>query len=325
MGTPPTMPQRSVAIASSERVEPFRGEDHGGAVNDAEQSADNHASAMVERHLDAEPVSFSRPHTLADEIGVVEDVAVAKGGALRRTGRARGELNVDGIRVLLRCRAGREFDAVAGLGAGGHFIEADEARSIGTDADQPAQRGCASGSELPRRACGDFGHQVAEHGDVVAGPECGGADETGALDFVEGVFEFPDAVAGVDVDQDQPRFRGGELSDHPFGIVGGPDADALAGLQAEGDKTGGEFVDLAAKLSVGPANVLVTDDEGFTLSEAFRCRVEGRADSGLNQRGGGGAPDVAHGDWHGRSSPVTFQEDSILMRTSQSRTERMSP
>ena len=238
---------------------------------------------MVKWHLDAELVPFPRPHTLADEIGVVEDVAVAEGGALRRTGRARGELNVYGIRVLLRRRAGGEFGAMAGLGAGGHLIEADEARGIGTDADQPAQRRCASGSQLPRRTCGDFGHQVVEHRDIIAGPECGGADEAGALDFVEGVFEFPDAVAGVDVDQNQARFRGGELSDDPFGIVGGPDADALAGLQAEGDKTGGEFVDLAAELGVGPANVLVADDKGFIVSEAFRCRVEGRADSGLDK------------------------------------------
>jgi hypothetical protein len=49
---------------------------------------------------------------------------------------------------------------------------------------------------LSRRAVGDFGHQIAEHGDVVAGPERGGADEASALDFVEGVFEFTDAVAG---------------------------------------------------------------------------------------------------------------------------------
>ena len=183
---------------------------------------------------------------------------------------------------------------MAKIGAGSHFIEADEARGVGTDADQPAQRRCASGTELSRRACGDFGHQVAEHGDVIAGPECGGADEAGTLDFVEGVFEFPDAVAGVNVDQDQPRFRAGELGDYPFGIIGGPDADALAGLQTEGDKTGSEFVDLA-ELSVGPANVLVADDEGFTVSEAFRCRVEGRADSGLYQWRAGDAADAAGG------------------------------
>ena len=97
-----------------ERVEPLRGEDHGGAVDDAQQCADDHAAAMIERHLDAEPVPFHGPHTLADEIGVVEDVAMAEGGALRRTGRARGELDVDGIRVLLRRRTGGEFGAVAG-------------------------------------------------------------------------------------------------------------------------------------------------------------------------------------------------------------------
>jgi hypothetical protein len=164
---------------------------------------------------------------------------------------------------------------------------------------------------LSRRAVGDFGHQIAEHGDVVAGPERGGADEASALDFVEGVFEFTDAVARVDVDQDQPRFRGGELSDNPFGIVGGPDADALTGLQAEGDKAGGEFVDLAAELSVGPTNVLVADDKGFMVSEAFGSRVEGGADRGLDQRHGGGAPDVAHGNGHSRSSPGIFQEDSM--------------
>jgi hypothetical protein len=81
---------------------------------------------------------------------------------------------------------------------------------------------------------------------------------------------------------------------------------ALAGLQTEGDKTSGEFVDLAAELSVGPANVLMANDEGFMVSEAFRYRVESRADSGLDQRRGGGATDVAHGDWHDRFPPRYF-------------------
>ena len=92
--------------------------------------------------------------------------------------------------------------------------------------------------------------------------------------------------------------------------------NSLAGLQAEGDKTRGEFIDLAAKLSKGPANVLMADDEGFMVSEAFRSRIEGGADRGLYQRHGGGAPDVAHGGWHGRSSPGIFQEDSTCRRKS---------
>src|SRR5262245_29402163 len=78
-----------------ERVEAFGGIDHGRAVHGAGQIAHHHVEAMIERHGNAEAVAFTQAHGEADEIGVVEDVAVGERGALGQAGGAAGELDVD--------------------------------------------------------------------------------------------------------------------------------------------------------------------------------------------------------------------------------------
>ena len=92
------------------RVEAGRRDHHGGAVGGAREVAHHHAEAVVERHRDADPVLLGVAADLADEVAVVEDVAVAQRGALGVARGARGVLDVDrvlGTQRRLASRRGR--------------------------------------------------------------------------------------------------------------------------------------------------------------------------------------------------------------------------
>src|SRR5512145_2320754 len=49
-------------------------------VRSAGEIAHHHAEAMIKRHRNQQPVAFAQAHGEADEIGVVEDVAVGERG-----------------------------------------------------------------------------------------------------------------------------------------------------------------------------------------------------------------------------------------------------
>ncbi len=74
-----------------------RGQNHRRAVRDADEVAEHHAEAMIERHGNAQPVAMCEAHPLANEEGVVEDVVVRKHRALRETRRAGGVLDVNDV------------------------------------------------------------------------------------------------------------------------------------------------------------------------------------------------------------------------------------
>ena len=92
-------------------------------------------------------------------------------------------------------------------------------------------------------------HQIVGDLEVVRGLERRRQDQRLALDLVHRVFELGAPVGRVDVDQHQPRLGGGELRQGPFGMVGRPDADAIAALQPERQQAGREIVDPAAEFA----------------------------------------------------------------------------
>ena len=113
--------------------------------------------------------------------------------------------------------------------------------------------------------------------------------------LLRGVFEFGEAVGRVDGDEDEAGAGGGELGDDPLGVVGGPDADAVAGGEAECEEAGGEFVGLFGEFAPGPADGLRGCDEGGAVAGAFDEAVEMAADGFADERLPGGAAGVA--DW----------------------------
>ncbi len=111
-------------------------------------------------------------------------------------------------------------------------------------------------SRAAAAAAGGAAAQLAQHGEIVAGLEAGGGDQGPAADLVERVLELVGAVGRVDVDQDQAGLGGGELGDHPLRVVGRPDADPVAGLEAQRQQPARQAIRLALELAVGVARAL---------------------------------------------------------------------
>jgi hypothetical protein len=183
------------------------------------------------------------PKRLADEIAVVKEVVVSERGALGRSGRTTGELDVDRVVELQLGLQLGQHPAMLLPAHAEHVIEADIARRLATaDADQGRERRHAPGAHLPGGSALDLGHQLAQHAEIVAGLEALGGDQRLASNLVERVLELVGPIRGVDVDQDETGLGRRELGDHPLGVVRRPDADAVARRQAERQEPGGERV-----------------------------------------------------------------------------------
>ncbi len=176
----------------------------------------------------------------------------------------------------------------------GHVGKAEKAALfVVADADQRGQMRQPLRLQAARRAAVDLGRELAQHADIVAGLERIGGDQRLAADLVERVFELGQPVGRVDVDQDQAGLGGGELGDHPFGIVRRPDADAIAGRKPEREQAGGERVDPRLQCGIGPANILVAHDQRVAVAPARRRPVEMHANRVADQRRGRDAVAVA--------------------------------
>ena len=139
--------------------------------------------------------------------------------------------------------------------------------------DQPAKLGI--GLDVERAiACRQLRDQLGQHLDIVAGLEGRCRDQRAAADFLQGVVEFAEAVSGVDVDQDQPCLCGRELGDHPLPAVGRPDTDSIAGGKTETEKAGGKMIDSLLQFAIGPADVLMWNDQRLALGVLLGHAVE---------------------------------------------------
>ena len=197
-------------LQGRQRIERLGGIDHGRAVRQAAEIAHHHAEAVIERHGDAQPVVGRELQPLAHEVAVVQDVVMAERGALGVPGRARGELDVDGV-VELQLRAELGELHLLGIAAGmGDIVEVQHARRL----LRPQPHDVLEMRQLARL------HQVRGDLEVVRGFERRRQDQRLALDLVHGVLELGAPVGRVDVDQHQPRLGGGELRQGPFERLG---------------------------------------------------------------------------------------------------------
>ena len=131
---------------------------------------------------------------------------------------------------------------------------------------------------------GQVAAHLVDHRRVVAGLERAGGDQHPAAGLAQRVLELARAVGRVDVDEDDPGLRGGELGQHPLGAVGRPDADAVALLEAGAEQPARERVDLLVELGVREPDVLVADHERLAVAEARDRALEVLADRLADQR-----------------------------------------
>ena len=153
--------------------------------------------------------------------------------------------------------------------------------------------GSRADCKLTRLGLAELRRQFAQHADIVRGLEAFGEDERLAADLDQRIFEFGDAVGGIDIDEDEPGFGGGELRQHPFAVVRRPDADAIAGIKAEREEPGGKLIDGLPQLAIGEADLLVTNHQRRTRCPFCAGFVEELPDGFADQRLIAGAMHIA--------------------------------
>ncbi len=236
-------------------------------MRDAGEVAHHHPEAVVEGHRDADPVCLGVAAHLADEVAVVEDVAVAERGALGIAGRAGGVLDVD-----------RVVGSQRGL-ARGQVVVAD-ALAVGDQA-RPAVGVVEVHDALEGRVV--LG-RLLDHRAVVARAERRRAHQHPHAALVDGVGELVGAVGRVDVDQDRADPRRGELHERPLGAVRTPDADPVPGLDPRTDQATREGGDVPVELGPRPASPARALDERLAVGVRRHGPREAGADRLLQQR-----------------------------------------
>src|SRR5882724_3288972 len=182
--------------------------------------------------------------------------------ALRQSGGATSELDIDGVIHLDRSRQGFE-SFVAGLLASLHDpVERHAAIVLPCNRDDVSQFWKTRAMQLTA-SVSQLRDELADHCDIVAGLEAGSGYQRATSHGPQDVFQLTQAVGRIDVDQNQAGLRRRKLRDRPFRAVRGPNADAVPRLQTKRQKPGGERVGTHLELRVGPANFLVRNNQRF--------------------------------------------------------------
>ncbi len=252
------------------RIEAGRRINHRGTAGDRGQVAHHHAKAVVEGNRHADPVS--RPQSLGptDEPAVVQDIAVRQRGALRRSCRPAGELDIDRVTTVERGADLADPIDLRRRPRRRQIIERDPALTRrAADPDPVFQLGGIGG---------------IDHGDVVAGLEPIGGHHGLHPHLVQGELELGGPVGRVDGGQDQTEPRGRELGQGPFGAIGRPDPDAVSAFEAQGQKTRRHGVRLQGELAPAPPDALGDRHHRVGVTPARGRQIEGPADRKVEQR-----------------------------------------
>ena len=172
-------------------IETLAGENHAGADRGAGEHAQHHAETMIKRHRNAQTILGGERHRLRRIARVVDDVEMGERRPFGRSGRAAGELDIDGV-VRIEC-GGKPVQAAAVARTGQRQQLREQARAAGmrsiVEHDDVFEL-----RQLRRlqRACFaiDLRRHRAQHLDIVARAMPARHDQRFAADLVERVFEL---------------------------------------------------------------------------------------------------------------------------------------
>ena len=102
--------------------------------------------------------------------------------------------------------------------------------------------------------------------------------------MAERVRELVRPVRRVHVDEDRSDPGARELQQRPLGAGGGPDADAVTDLDADGEQPACDALDLGAELAIGEANALVSRHQRFHVGLRDDHLLQGDADRVTDER-----------------------------------------
>ena len=149
-----------------------------------------------------------------------------------------------------------------------------------------SEEGVVRGVQLAGRRFRQLGDELIDHAHVVGGTEASDEHQGGELGLLQEVGQFMGAVGGIHIDQHGADLGGGELGQDPLGVVGGPDANVLAFLDADGHQAAGDAFHLGAELAVGEPIRGGGMDEGLAVGVAVGLLVKNVADGEASVDGG---------------------------------------
>src|SRR6516164_737478 len=126
--------------------------------------------------------------------------------------------------------------------------------------------------------------KLSDHCDIVARLESGSGYQHATSHRAQDVLQLAQAIGRIDVDKNQPGLRRRELRDRPFRAVRGPDSDPIARLQAESQKPRGKRIGTGFEFRIGPANLLVRNDQRFARPISCAHFVQ-KCPDGLSDQG----------------------------------------
>ena len=242
---------------------------------DARDHADDAAEAVIERHRHAHPIRFRVLEPAGKQRAVVHQVVMRQQHALGRSGRARGVLNVHDIMRIDRWIDRGDRPGLApqrGCRAGGPLPGPDALPGFFVEEDRMAQRAVVAGTG------------VLEDLPVACARILRPQEQRLHAGLAQDVAQLVGSVRGVDVDEDQPRARGRQLQQDPFGAVAGPDADAIAGDEPEVEQPAGHAIDFRQQLPIRESLLLMPRDEGERIRHARGRRSEQLAKRQVKKR-----------------------------------------
>ncbi len=205
--------------------------------------------------------------------------------AFRRAGRARRELDVDRIVGTQLALQFSQTLALVGAAHAADVVETEHSRRrLAAHANHDVEFGQFIRLQLTGCAAVELGRQLAQHVEVPARLESLVTDDGPAARLDQCMLELVEAISRVDVDEYGADLGRRHLGQHPFARVRSPGADALTGADPEGQQTGGQVVDPAVELGVGPAHPLVADDQRLRLSVSLDDALEIVADRLVDDR-----------------------------------------
>jgi hypothetical protein len=121
----------------------------------------------------------------------------------------------------------------------------------------------AGDGQFPAR---QSGYERGDHVEVTAGFEVRRCDKRLAGRGPKHMLELENPVGWINIDQDQPGLRGGELDYGPLSAVGGPDPQPISGKQTYIQESGGQLVGMALQLGICPPDFLAERDQRVAIT-----------------------------------------------------------
>ena len=221
-------------------------------MGDARHHGEHKPEAMEEGDGDAELICRGELHTVADGLAVVEDVVVGQHNPLGESRRTGGVLHIDNIMTVEPCSRSSIFGVTNRLCHGVQILPVIHPRiSLLINGDAGAQEGETGAAVITRIGlCGKLGAETVDDIHIADILEAVAHDQHLGIRLLEQILCLVNFIRGIDSNQHCADFGTGKQRHHPLRVIGCPDGNMIAALDAHCKKSTGNGIALGVKFSV---------------------------------------------------------------------------